>query len=106
MFKVYSHISSLIQELYYLNSLNPINLKKKRYFSKPRARAKIQEYTFASQQYSPFPPAHNPHTVPFFVLLYPALGFAHFYHNPFVLAPTPRFTRPTSLADSLFFYSS
>jgi hypothetical protein len=63
MFKVYSHISSLTQELYYLNSLNPINLKKKEICLVSPARARRnRSILLQSNSILPFfpPPCTHP----------------------------------------------
>jgi hypothetical protein len=111
MFKVYCHMSSLIQ-CSILLPLNPINNKKKdMLFSRPRAR-ETQEYTFAKQQYPPY----FPHLLLHITSFYPPLSridvTRHFILNSFGFAPTsfllglrPPTSLATSLASSLFFYS-
>jgi hypothetical protein len=82
MFKGYCHISSLTQCYNNFNPLTLLILKKKIYFSGPRARAKKQEYTFASHKYSPILHFSVPHTYTFCAPLTRAEALPHFYINP------------------------
>jgi hypothetical protein len=84
MFKVYCHMSSLIQCYINLYPFNPINNKKKEiYRLRPRARATNQEYTFAKARvFSLFPASLEPTRTSFCSPFHRTGTTSHFILNP------------------------